>query len=780
MEKFLVCREDFSDDAINIGEGATGRVIAAEHLPTHIKCAIKILHSKRLNEDELTHFIRELKIMVKLNHVCILPFLGWTNTAPFWIVTEYMPFRSLYTGLRDYDFLTPTNKSIILYGVSKGMEKLHSLNIIHRDLKSLNILLDEKKYPKISDFGMSKKKTDADNTMTKQMGTPHWMAPEMFENANYNNKVDVYSFGILIWEVVTGQTPFAGLNGVQIAFAVTKNKQRPIFPSDYQEKKLIKLATKCWHQDPNKRPTFAYVSKKLANKKTFFKGANVNDIKAYISMVEKSEQGHMHSRKPVLISPQPDGVNVLKMPEITHPDMFNYLNDFFSKIEHDNAQRQLKIAYSLIANPSIPNDTLNFVIKGITNTIETKPKVMQYYVNSEGYKNLPVSKPSAIDDIFLNLRAITKALPQAINQNFLEFIQPLIIKSPIKVLRILAPNLMLFEQMPNKFDVPDFLIKNAEPFLISCGADYIQTLYYLCANHISFASDRLDVVLGIVQKGLASQDKDTVHSTYYFFCSIVDDKAIIHAQILIGHLQDPEFVDDALSYMIRYPRVVVSVQLFQLLLQLAPTKQEAFAILIQYLYSNSENRRMFVSLGSAWILGPMSLDNKASIATLLCADNQISPYLANFPEMAQLLASMLNNPEYIDITSRMISAIGLSLPFCALLQNSMYFKTYYSMIPTIKDPKVIQQSLKLADQVTRLTLINDLGIFIPYMVQYLEHYDPQITPFALCALCSMCALYQSFKERVQQLDVEKYLTDLQAHSECTQYVQVIIQSLQQV
>ena len=94
--------------------------------------------------------------------------------------------------------------------------------------------------------------------MTGQLGTSHWMAPEVIRNTNYSNKADVYSYGIIIWEICTRITPYNDMNPQQISFYVTVNKGRPdknVIPGN-APLELIKLMEMCWDDNPDNRPSF--------------------------------------------------------------------------------------------------------------------------------------------------------------------------------------------------------------------------------------------------------------------------------------------------------------------------------------------------------------------------------------------------------------------------------------------------------------------------------------------------------------------------------------------
>lgn len=118
---------------------------------------------------------------------------------------------------------------------------------------------------KITDFGLSRRDQSATELMTGQAGTFHWMAPEILENKSYTHKADVYSYGIVLWEIICREPPFKTLSPHEIMYRVINNKERPnisIIPPDCP-KELVAVMVKCWEQDPQHRPDFSDVVRAL-------------------------------------------------------------------------------------------------------------------------------------------------------------------------------------------------------------------------------------------------------------------------------------------------------------------------------------------------------------------------------------------------------------------------------------------------------------------------------------------------------------------------------------
>lgn len=221
--------------------------------------AIKVLKPENLNMDMVKEFSQEVFIMRKIRHKNVVQFIGACTRPPnLCIVTEFMTRGSIYTFLHKQKgaFKLPTLLKVAI-DVSKGMSYLHQNNIIHRDLKTANLLMDEHGVVKVGDFGVARVQAQT-GVMTAETGTYRWMAPEVIEHKPYDHKADVFSFGIVLWELLTGEIPYAYLTPLQAAIGVVQQGLRPTIPKNTHPK-LAELLEKCWQQEPTERPDFSEI-----------------------------------------------------------------------------------------------------------------------------------------------------------------------------------------------------------------------------------------------------------------------------------------------------------------------------------------------------------------------------------------------------------------------------------------------------------------------------------------------------------------------------------------
>ncbi|KAH7835854.1 hypothetical protein Vadar_030520 [Vaccinium darrowii] len=221
--------------------------------------AIKILKPERIDSDLQKEFAQEVFIMRKVRHKNVVQFIGACTKPPtLCIVTEFMSGGSVYDYLHKQKgtFKLPSLVRVAI-DISKGMNYLHQNNIIHRDLKAANLLMDENEVVKVADFGVARVKAQT-GVMTAETGTYRWMAPEVIEHKPYDHKADVFSFGIVLWELLTGKLPHEYLTPLQAAVGVVQKGLRPAIPKNTHPK-LAELLERCWQQEPNLRPDFSEI-----------------------------------------------------------------------------------------------------------------------------------------------------------------------------------------------------------------------------------------------------------------------------------------------------------------------------------------------------------------------------------------------------------------------------------------------------------------------------------------------------------------------------------------
>eukprot|EP00316_Scyphosphaera_apsteinii_P015942 CAMPEP_0119323250 /NCGR_PEP_ID=MMETSP1333-20130426/60388_1 /TAXON_ID=418940 /ORGANISM="Scyphosphaera apsteinii, Strain RCC1455" /LENGTH=377 /DNA_ID=CAMNT_0007330649 /DNA_START=66 /DNA_END=1199 /DNA_ORIENTATION=+ len=255
-----------------IGRGAFGTVFLATiegkdgMAPT--QCVAKQININSVQASDIPLLQTELKIWSEVDHPNCLRFLGVSlEPKEYLMMCEHMDGGTLSEAHEGYKRMQKPPHCLSdlvaqLKMIVDAMIYLHQRSIIHRDLKTANILLDANGTRLVvGDFGLARF-CASDGEMTAETGSYRWMAPEVFRHETYDKACDVYSFAVVCWEMLTFRTPFEGLTPVEAAFAVALRGERPLIPQD-SPADIEKMISSCWEQEAYKRPTFEQVSTTL-------------------------------------------------------------------------------------------------------------------------------------------------------------------------------------------------------------------------------------------------------------------------------------------------------------------------------------------------------------------------------------------------------------------------------------------------------------------------------------------------------------------------------------
>jgi len=244
-----------------IGEGSYGKIFYGHWFNTPV--ALKFCKYK----PQLVDFIKEMKLLIKLPpHPNVVHVYGVaTDGLQPVIVMEYCAGGSLDKLLFDlHTNISEKYKIRLVRGIACGMRHLHKHNVVHCDLAARNILLTDINEPKICDFGMSRilERTSSKAESNVAVGSVCWMASESLVSGCYNKKTDVWTFGIVVYEIVAQCEPHKDKDVIDVAILIKQKGLTPIIPRDCPQK-LRQLMEMCWNKEPEQRPTFEAICRLL-------------------------------------------------------------------------------------------------------------------------------------------------------------------------------------------------------------------------------------------------------------------------------------------------------------------------------------------------------------------------------------------------------------------------------------------------------------------------------------------------------------------------------------
>ncbi|EXX51991.1 uncharacterized protein OCT59_007136 [Rhizophagus irregularis] len=378
-EYFRFYEHEYFSNVQRIGTGGFGKVYRANWKNSEQYLALKYF----FNLDDVTakEIVHELKLQRDIQfHNNIIKFYGVAQFDPenqyvqsknYLLVMEYADSGTLKNYLKEnFDNLTWNDKYNLAYQLASAVSCLHNEKIVHRDLHSGNVLVHQNTI-KLSDFGLSKRIESSSNTKTKFFGVIPYVDPKRFsgrkknKNSNqtcsFNEKSDIYSVGVLFWEISSGQPPFSAEEyDIDLALEISQGRREEPIPNTPEN--YIKIYTECWDIEPDNRPTISQVLERL---------------KAFITKTTENHQTELNLQSTLTDEQKfnPINIDISNINNSLHGEMSQIIENF------DKINTKEIVVYTTLTNENISSEkNLSKIVSDIVNYI--------FKLNNEGKNSI--------------------------------------------------------------------------------------------------------------------------------------------------------------------------------------------------------------------------------------------------------------------------------------------------------------------------------------------------------------------------------------------------------
>jgi len=830
---------DFSDfycDKI-IGKGSFGEVWHAHDNKTQKECAVKQLYATDLNGKNEKVFIREIYTNAVCRDRFIVELVGFTIEPPYCIITAFQTggclLNYVFEGTPHYGTLSPTHMTLISMCLAHACMKIQENGIVHRDIKPANILLNEKKLPILCDFGIARECV-SDGTMSRKTGTLIYMAPELFSTRDYGTKVDVYAFGMLLYEMAEGRHAYDDITKDRMESVLEGGIERPKF---YKSGPILQsVIIRCWDQNPSKRPNFRVLYEEFAGgrigfdkfdkKKMIDMGikiieyekkqlpppeilVNIKNVVQKLKTPNKSEKNEEESiykssgektqvlsQKPPLKSSMSTGNlssdkenvktnyieelknNISILSDSNHPKFFSFLSEISQCLSPDLVEGFYNNSLLILSsNQNVP--AILAVLRAFYTGLRENHKFIEYCLTQGFFFKLPVGNRQFIGlDISLYAEVFIYT-PYLVNESFVQWVNYFFSVEPDDMMCALAHYIKKNPELEKGAAFFDILISNGSRFLgIPSGRYYVSILLYIISKYPQYASHRMENIRGLLSAFSQSQRIESCYAAYSALGHIWDPQYSLNFEYILqlSSVQAMHLPLHSLLFKM-YNQIPVSKITCEIVLSLS--RQHPQSNILPLIFSQvSVDGAKLLAESSTWMKAPIPtvMDNFRLLVLLFSIPEAKEAIVQNesFPYLITLLCSSMD-PYIIGSLGIIIGKSQINAKFITDLTNAGFFRYLVSSFPNLRNINILNSAITLIDLLARAGYSSDYPHLIKILMELLYH-NQEITVSVLSSIASL-SFHSECTNIMKNMGLLEYFSQLKSHPNYHQYANCIITNL---
>ena len=767
LPEYLV---DFNDFIVikTIGKGGFGEVYLAEHKPSGIQCALKKL---TLSEEEFEgqhekYFIREVDILSKTQNPFLLRLLGFSDHYPFCIATEYISKGSLFDAIHHKPgapVLDGTQLTLIALIIAMGLESLHQRQIVHRDVKSLNILLDDNLLPHVCDFGISRELNQKDEEgpplLTGDLGTANWMAPELFNTTKegYGFKVDVYAYGIMLWEMLTGEVPFAKMQPFAIMQNVMKG-QRPKIP-DNTPKPLSDLISSCWAQNPDDRPSFDQIVGFLQKHKAEFANTDDQRVDQVLGWLQNQTVVPL-TQRPSQNPPGSQPSNFSRI--IQNPADPNYESACISSIRSMKPELYPQFLQIIMKNfASLQNKQAGVSILEAIASLHSRDKTCaQIFVYNQFFNYLPYNIAELVSSCNKVYESLIQEDISFVTKELIDFGFRLSQTSPLSSLTGLSNYIYHLDAQFTEYAIWGILGYASYYAKDESSELLIDTLYYFASQKPQ--SQYIPNIRQTIESFLNLSNERTIDAVYRALIELHVTDFTIPTEVLVRHLRFDSLALSVLLYLTTLPpNLQITPELIQALID--QSQKDQLAVFVLCLFSEKEDLAIgLIQNYSLWLLSArLAIADSLRIFLALMCNMNMRQHLGKIPILSSFFRKVVEsrNNELIENIPPIIRRLEqfISPDFILECSKTKFLGVYLRQALELKNTDMLSSAVRIVETLARKAYIPDYLEYIPYAANFIATAGQSDLQQVCVSFLYILSTYQEPKPYLAQSNLQSVL-----------------------
>jgi serine/threonine protein kinase len=522
FEDLLVELSDYSFER-QLTSTRFSNVYLAHPTTSTSRCVIKQMSNRQLDSRQRDFYHHQISVLLKCKSPWIVTFLGYTDKPPYSIVVEYLAKGSLFQVLhKKYRKLSGTEKTAIAFGIACSLAWLHTNEVVHGDLTSSSVFLTEHMQAKLAPSQCSGP-FHYDSLIHP---TANFAAPEVLAGRPQSAESDVFSYGIVIWELLTEEYPFENKSAFQIASAWSGRTRLPI-PENVGG--LTSHLAQCWAIDPNRRPSMSDICDQFRRMELNFPDSDEAQLKGYFE-----SPGTPIAGPPPADTLHSQFTDKIGLPGAQH--QVSLVEEASKSVEAGTAYLRagVRIAISDRDILSARTAALSMIY-----FLTRHPQFVEVFIQAGLHKQLRLDVPELAEHILSLYLPLFESHPEVGTEAVVEEITHFISVHPRKVLRLLALLCQSCSDHDFYWKVADTLLIHG-PLYFTNGMvrEFMEVLYFMTGHFRVFRQFRSKSILALFRRLFESESQAVLKAAYLMFTSL-KLKAVAPPADVLRHIADP-------------------------------------------------------------------------------------------------------------------------------------------------------------------------------------------------------------------------------------------------